>query len=156
MRLFTGSGIELTLIGLKDETDIRTATVTLYAVEEISSDIIIQNIDEYGQEVIGEDLEVQNKTVISGPEGQTGIKSVKELATWVNNEALSRRTYKLNIRPDLRLDVGDLVKLYRPNLDTSISPDKTIWVRILSKKYGLSDAKEYMTITVRGGGYEDA
>lgn len=150
-----GSGIELTLFGSKDEADVRTATVTLYAVEEISSDIIIQNIDEYGQEVIGEDLEVQNKTVISGPEGQTGIKSVKELATWVNNEALSRRTYKLNVRPDLRLDVGDLVKLYRPNLDPSISPDKTIWVRILSKKYGLSDAKEYMTITVRGGGYED-
>ena len=150
-----GSGIELTLLGSKDEADVRTATVTLYAVEEISSDIIIQNIDEYGQEVIGEDLEVQNKTVISGPEGQTGIKGVKELATWVNNEALSRRTYKLNVRPDLRLDVGDLVKLYRPNLDPSISPDKTIWVRILSKKYELSDAKEYMTITVRGGGYED-
>lgn len=150
-----GSGVELTITGSGDGTQVRTATVTLYSIDKISSDVIIQNIDEYGQDVIGEDLEVENATVVSGPEGATGIKGAIELANWVNGEAISRRTYKLNVRPDLRLDVGDLVKLYRPNLSTEISPDKTVWVRILSKSYGLSDSQEYMTITVRGGGYED-
>lgn len=151
-----GSGIELTVVGSGDGTEVRTATVTLYAVSDISSGIIVQNIDEYGQEVIGEDLEVDNETVVSGPEGAQNIKGAIVLSEWVNSEALSRRTYELNIVPDLRLDIGDLVKLYRPNLSTEISSDQTIWVRILSKKYGLSDSQEYMTITVRGGGYKDA
>lgn len=148
-----GSGVELTITGSGDGTEVRTATVTLYAVQDISSDIVVQNIDEYGQEVIGEDLEINNEVVVVGPEGSPDVKGAVELAGWTNDEALSRREYELNIVPDLRLDVGDLVKLYRPNLSTEISPDKTVWVRILSKTYGISDSQEYMKIKVRGGGY---
>lgn len=150
-----GSGVELTVTGSGNGTEVRTATITLYPIDDIAADAIVQNLDEFEQEVIGEDLEVNNEIVVSAPEGETGVKGALELAQWVNEEAISRRTYQLNVQPDLRLDVGDIVKLYRPNLSTAVSPDQTVWVRILSKTYGLSDSQEYMTITVRGGGYED-
>lgn len=155
-----GSGVELTVVGSGSVASTETMDFVISAIESASTVTRILNKDEYGQAVVGEALEVDNPTVldtVTEKDSSGNIVKVGSdyLVKWHNDEALSRQIYTLKVRPDLRLDIGDMVRLYRPNLDKQVNPTQTIWVRVTGKNYSLSDESESMTLTVRGGGYLD-
>lgn len=130
-----------------------TATITSVKLTEARGQQIIQNKDRYEQDIVGEDLEVDNPLVLNARPKANETDAIY-LANWHNEEAISRQIYELEVMADPRIDIGDILKLYRPSLDEHDSPDKTILVRVLNKEYVLNDSSESMKLTVRGGKYE--